>query len=116
MTEEEWLRTAAPGEMLYCIREQASHRKLRLLACECCRPLLENAKVAELALGEKFEAAEQFAEGLIAESRFLEHFSGYDPAAEPPDIYFDLEIIVQRTWDAISRLGWLPTEEPNWRL
>jgi formate dehydrogenase maturation protein FdhE len=37
MTEQEWLACTAPEPMLAFLRKEASERKLRLLACACCR-------------------------------------------------------------------------------
>jgi hypothetical protein len=40
MTEQEWLNTADPMPMLEYLREQnISERKMRLLACACCRSI-----------------------------------------------------------------------------
>ncbi len=37
MTEAEWLACTDPDLMLKFLRDKASERKLRLLACACCR-------------------------------------------------------------------------------
>jgi hypothetical protein len=37
MTEAEWLHATEPGPMLAYLGSKASNRKLRLLACGCCR-------------------------------------------------------------------------------
>jgi hypothetical protein len=60
VTEAEWLKASEPREMLEFIGSRASDRKLRLLACACCRRVwhLANApgRVA-------VETAERFADG-----------------------------------------------------
>ncbi len=67
MTEAEWLASASPDKMLGLLRTTGavSDRKLRLLACGCCRlawPLLRKASRAAV------EIAEQFADGLLDEA------------------------------------------------
>jgi hypothetical protein len=37
MTEAEWLECAEPGPLLDFLGARASERKLKLLACACCR-------------------------------------------------------------------------------
>ncbi|MCI0458097.1 MAG: hypothetical protein L0Z62_14130 [Gemmataceae bacterium] len=62
MTEEEWLNCTSANKMLCHIREKASDRKLRLVACACCRlrwPLLRKASRKAV------EIAELLADGLV---------------------------------------------------
>jgi hypothetical protein len=40
MTEQEWVACTDPERMLAFLRGRASDRKLRLLACACCRQRL----------------------------------------------------------------------------
>jgi hypothetical protein len=47
MTEEEWLASTNPREMLESVAEQARIRKLRLFACACCRQV-QNPFVPQL--------------------------------------------------------------------
>lgn len=62
MTEQEWLTSADPREMLGPIPERENKRKLRLFACACCRQVLNPfAPRVERALS----AAEAFADGEI---------------------------------------------------
>jgi hypothetical protein len=66
MTEAEWLAATDPQQMLEFVRETASDRKLRLLACGCCRLTL-NA-LADARSGRALEAAERYADGYIGEA------------------------------------------------
>ena len=63
MTEAEWLACTDPREMLRFLGEDASDRKRRLFAVECCKHiwhLLRGATMRQVV-----EAAELFAEGAI---------------------------------------------------
>jgi hypothetical protein len=66
MTEEEWLACEEPEKLLDFLRGRASHRKLRLFACACCRRLwgLLDDERSRRAV----EAGEDFADGLVSES------------------------------------------------
>jgi hypothetical protein len=71
-TEDDWLACTDPTLMLEFLRGKASDRKLRLLACACCR------HVWDLLLDEQsrqaVNAAEQYADGLIShDARILIH-------------------------------------------
>src|SRR3954452_20585884 len=60
--EGEWLACRAPAVLFECLREQPTERKLRLLACACCRRYwhLLNDRGRGLV-----ELAEKFADGRI---------------------------------------------------
>jgi hypothetical protein len=65
MTEAEWLGCLHPKELLECIHERASRRKIRLFAVALCRRALRS--LAEVSLGEErllqaLAVAEQFAD------------------------------------------------------
>lgn len=66
MTEEEWLQSTKPPAMLRHLGTKASERKLRLLACACCRCIWdfiddERSRMAVL-------VAERYADGLATEA------------------------------------------------
>lgn len=61
MTEVEWIECTDPSPMLECLRGRASDRKLRLIACGCCRTacrLLAHPSSLEALL-----ASEEYADG-----------------------------------------------------
>jgi hypothetical protein len=62
MTEGEWLACTDPKKMLRVLRgkHKASDRKLRLVACGCCRRIWEDLTLKPLRLA--IEAAEQYAD------------------------------------------------------
>ncbi len=64
MTEQEWLTSADPREMLGPIPERENKRKLRLFACACCRQVL-NPFVPPFVI-RAVTAAEAFADGEIS--------------------------------------------------
>jgi hypothetical protein len=66
MTEAEWRAATDPQQMLEFVWETASDRKLRLLACGCCR-LTMNA-LADARSWQAVEAAERYADGEIGEA------------------------------------------------
>jgi hypothetical protein len=62
MTEQEWLACAKPEEMLEFLGSKASDRKIRMLACGCCRRASSLAYVTDLLAF--IEIAEEYADGL----------------------------------------------------
>jgi hypothetical protein len=74
MTERDWSTCNDPLRMLTALRGKATPRKLRLLACACCRRLYEG-KLADARSGAAVETAERYAddlagkEGLVAARR-----------------------------------------------
>jgi hypothetical protein len=78
MTEAEWLRCVDPEPMLAALdgkkgKGQASARKLRLLACSCCRRIWD---LLEERSWEAIETAEAFADGQITGDRLETAHSG----------------------------------------
>ncbi len=67
MTETRWLRCRSPQKMLLFLRNirKASERKLRLLACACCRRVWDLLPTEESRLA--VLVAERFADGLASE-------------------------------------------------
>ncbi|WP_143392938.1 hypothetical protein [Fimbriiglobus ruber] len=67
MTEAEWLTEDDPTRMWWFVEMKASERKLRLIACACCRRIwhLLNDERSRQAV----EMAEQLADGLITKEQ-----------------------------------------------
>jgi hypothetical protein len=63
MTEAEWRKSADPGMMLESLKGHASDRKLRLLACACCRAVWVTFHQGRSK--QAVEAAERYADGLL---------------------------------------------------
>jgi hypothetical protein len=62
MTSEEWNRCRDPAKMLQFLRGKASDRKLRLLACACCRRAWDFLQTSESR--HAILVAERYADGL----------------------------------------------------
>src|SRR5579871_5599204 len=69
MTEAEWLMCRSAEELIACLGKSVSKRKMRLLACACCR------RVWHLLTQEKYraaiEVAEAFTDRLARKSELL---------------------------------------------
>src|SRR5262245_3989903 len=63
MTEAEWLVSEHPTPMWWFIEGKASERRLRLIACACCRRIWH--LLTEDRSKQCIEAAEKLADGLI---------------------------------------------------
>lgn len=66
MTEAEWLASNEPERMLQSLHGQVSERKLRLLACACCRRLCHLS--SDKRVWNAVEIAERFADGLATDA------------------------------------------------
>jgi hypothetical protein len=64
MTEAEWLMSKESRELLYHLRGRVSDRKLRLVACACCRLLWSRLSRSSR---RAVEVAEQLADGPVSE-------------------------------------------------
>ena len=69
MTELEWLTCADPRPMLDLLRGKGSERKLRLLACACCRRIWQ--QLADNESRTLITVAEEYADGLRVCSKSL---------------------------------------------
>ena len=61
MTESEWLTSDNSYLLFQFIRREADRRKLRLLACACCRRIWE--RLPDLRSRRAIEVSEQYADG-----------------------------------------------------
>src|SRR5258708_1461590 len=68
MTEQEWLASTNPREMLEFLGGEAGDRKLRLFACACCRQVW-NPFVSPFTI-RVVTAAEAFADGAVSKGAF----------------------------------------------
>jgi hypothetical protein len=77
MTEEAWLNSRDPLEMIEFVAEMVSTRKLRLFACACCRQMLQHLGdwqrdvgwlLPDLESPKVFELFDSYADGRASES------------------------------------------------
>src|SRR5260370_23483078 len=79
MTEAEWLACTDPLPMVDFLRTRAGARKLRLIACACCRQIWE--RIADRRSRTGVEVAERFADGLATSAELYNAFLGAHDAA-----------------------------------
>ena len=65
MTEQEWLACDDPQQLLEFVRDKISDRKIRLVACACCRQIWEH--LADERSRRAVEISEKYADGLVKE-------------------------------------------------
>lgn len=88
MTEEEWLAATYPTPMWWHVEGEVSERRLRLVACACCRRVWH--LLSDRRSKPTVEAAEQLADGLITQeqaARILDRDSGGYPRGLGEDDY-----------------------------
>lgn len=64
MTEAEWRNSKDPTPLLTYLKDRLSERKMRLLACACCRQIWEH--LPDLRSQQGVEVAERFADDLAS--------------------------------------------------
>src|SRR4051812_9384334 len=69
MTEAEWLASTDSTLMLEFMRLKASNRKMRLVACACCRRIWH--LLADERSRDAVEDAELYADGLVGRGRLI---------------------------------------------
>jgi hypothetical protein len=94
MTEQEWLACTDPEPMLAFLRKEASERKLRLLACACCRRVWDRVRLD--AARQIVELSEGYTDGEVGEPDLR--------AAYHPD-FADLEAAVAEQRDDGTRFS-----------
>ena len=67
MTEQEWLSSTDPREMLQFIERNVSDRKLRLFACACCRRVWD--EILDPISREIVEVSERYADGVVSDEK-----------------------------------------------
>jgi hypothetical protein len=113
MTAREWDTDQRPEQLLWAVQGRPSYRKLRLLACACCRRLWD--VLASDADRARVASTEQYADGLISESEYLAAFPtdpdsrDYLPAR--PDVQAKYFLAL-----ALHTLGWPDAEQEKWDI
>jgi hypothetical protein len=108
MTEAEWLACTEPIQLLQFVHRRASNRKLRLLACACCRwlwPLLRDKRSRKVV-----KISEQFADGNATEGELdIAGHAAWQAANKSPPGELSVEALKLRqfTWQAV-RVASLP--------
>jgi hypothetical protein len=69
MTEADWLTCTDPQKMLEFLRGKANDRKLRLIACACCRRFWSS--LPHEPCRKAIEGTEAFADGAVSKDTFL---------------------------------------------
>src|SRR4051812_31159926 len=95
MTEPEWLACEEPGALRAAVAGSASTRKLRWLACACCRRIWHDLEDERSRAA--VEATEQYADSLIEKNAL--------PAGQPG---------ASRAVDHLRALSWEPGNASKW--
>ncbi len=106
MTEAEWLSCDNPSQLLVHLRGTVSERKLRLLACACCRVLWDHIPNGWFRRG--IETTERYADGGIRGDKFASAF----PVHLRPGHGTPSPREIGRI--AIHALGWPSAEQPRY--
>lgn len=106
MTPEEWDRCEDPHRMLEFLRGRASDRKLRLVACACCRRIWD--LISPDPGRRAVETAERWADGQATEQEVRDarsrSFGFADPGTFPRYAdAFGVTVLSDRAWDAAAQ-------------
>ncbi len=79
MTEQDWLVASNAIPMVAFLRDRTSGRKLRLIACACCRQIWD--RLTDLRSRRAVEVAERFADGAAPPTELRVAYTEADQAA-----------------------------------
>ena len=94
MTEAEWDACADPEVMLASLRGQVNSRKMRLFACACCRRIW--SRLSDERSRKAVEAAERYADGLIAHVDLGRAWTAASEAIQGPLVSYSGQSVAAR--------------------